>query len=256
MRKNTIENITVNTPAGEIKLQTVDSVVLVDTIYKHLSSFESNIDILQLQNEILNKKISDIEVFEVLDFDRDFRLWELIVLITIKETLSRIYKINYQISWQKPNQKELIEKLTGKGSWDGIMLDLGKDGKADIMPVESKSLMINPNNSQAISLNELFKIRVEENSRHFQNEGSACAILVMPYILSPTKQLIFNFDEAIKEFNKNSSKETFKTICLLELRLQEDGAQDFIIKCHIIDSKNERINVNQIQFGKLKARAI
>lgn len=277
-------NVTGNIPGvGVALLQTAyDATFLKQSISSYLvRSFESMInpmDILEIQKilhiqankvpELLTKNRDGNNIY---DFESNQRLDELMVLLAITTSTNQMnrnrgHSIMLVPAWQRPNQGIVMKRFNGKGSWDGFMheyVPLGTDDTSvdiPLVPVEIKSLMINPNKEKYANLNDLLDKKTPDFSQHFQLEGSICAVVVMPYVMNSSETSpSFDIKKAAETINKHVTPGAIG--CLLFFGLNDkDGATTISIMCHFVskklllgaNGKIDHVDLFKLVFGKFE----
>lgn len=223
------------------------------------------IDIQSLQ-KVLSTKARDVEELSALDFEPNQRVGELIVLLSLVLTINQLsanrgsVETNFAPAWQKSGQGQAIKSLTEKESWDGFIYEPDRDGttnpeaKVPIIPVEIKSLMINPSREKFKSLNELLKTRLPKFSEYFQSQGSIGAVLVLPYQTEGDGKLNFDIRDATFAMNDNVHENVASAMVFLDIK-NEKGTIYISTKTYIVH-KNPVIvdngNMDQISLFELK----
>jgi len=217
-----ILDLIANTPKGQVKLQSTldvkDLYFLIKTYFEtELFSDKNRLTSLRLQST-LNKRANKITSLNKFTFDNDLRVIEIAILIGILETLNRTGNLNknyiFLPAWQLPKQKITIKKIFTKESWDGFIICLSKDKKENIaIPLELKSLMIEPKKQVQGDLNNQLKIRLKSFKDFFQKEGSINSVLLMPY--TNKKKLIIDLKTAANDLRMSVSSKALGFLCLL-----------------------------------------
>lgn len=280
-----VVNVTGNLPGiGTVSLQTAYDVGffknrLVDYLVRSLEELPDSTDILAIQkilhiqaNKVPELVMKNSDGDNVYDFESNQRIDELIALIAINGSTNKLNKnrgenIVLVPAWQRPRQNAVMKKFNGKESWDGFMHEYVPLGSEDpslnvfIMPVEIKSLMINPHKESYANLNDLLDKKTPNFSEHFQSEGSICAVVVLPYAMDPSQTgLPFDLKKATETVNNHVIPGAIGCLLFFGLNDNGDGKTTVSIKCHFV-SKRPRLGANgnidnvymyELVFGKFK----
>ena len=193
---------------------------------KNLLSEPDKLSDKRLQS-VLNKRLKDIESFREYIFDNDFRIIELAVLIGLLETLHRSKSLNTNYSfvpaWQLPGQQNSMKKYSAKESWDGFIVGIPKNysDEAISIPLELKSLMINPCEDVGLNPNDQLEKQLRKFKKYFQHEGSINCVLVMPY--TNEKKLKLDLKYSTDQLRSTISPKSVGVIALLTFPHSKDG---------------------------------
>jgi hypothetical protein len=199
--------------------------------------------------DVINKKASEVDELNALSFEPNQRVGELLALVSLVASVNKTneeHKIghtNFMPAWQKIGQNDSIEKVTGKGSWDGFIYEhvpLGSEDpkvKVVMVGVEIKSLMIDPN-ATFTNLNSLLTERMPKFSKHFQIEGSIAVVLVPPYSNETDSKISFDLKQATEDLN-NSVGDVISA--LIFISNENDGKETIIATRTYLIHKNPKI---------------
>ncbi|MCA9332200.1 hypothetical protein KC968_04685 [Candidatus Saccharibacteria bacterium] len=247
---------------------------LIDYLVRSLEELPNPTDILAIQKvlHVQAKKVPELMMKNsdgenVYDFESNQRVDELIALLAINGSTNQMNRnrgenIVLVPAWQRPNQHETMKKFNGKESWDGFMHEFVPLGTEDpsmnvfVMPVEIKSLMINPHKENFANLNELLDKKTPDFSKHFQSEGSVCAVVVLPYVMDPMQtKLSFDLKKATKTINKHVTPGAIGCLLFFSFNDSGDGTTAVTVKCHFV-SKKPRLspngNIDNVDMYELK----
>lgn len=263
-----VVNVNANLPGiGFADLQTAYDAsflkqCLVEYLVRSFDELSVKTDLLSIQkilhiraNKVPELMMKNSKGNNVYDFESNQRVDELIALLTINASINQMHKnrgddLFLVSAWQRPNQGDAIGKFSGKESWDGFLHQSVPLGTEDIstnvfvMPVEIKSLMVNPKKEKYKNLNELLVKKCTKFSKHFQSEGSICAVVVLPFVMDPSqKELKFNLRKATETINENVSKDAIACLVFFTLENDEEGKTNIFTQCYFV-SKNPRLGSN------------
>ena len=89
--------------------------------------------------KILNRKAINANHLSIYDFDADQRVGELVATLAVASTINGIHKMKLIPGWQRPGQQLVMEKVSGKKSWDGFMYESPTDGTDEAFPTFPKT---------------------------------------------------------------------------------------------------------------------
>lgn len=280
-----VVNVTANLPdIGTALLQTAYDAAflkkqLEDYLVRSFEELPDSSDILAIQKVLHTKAILVPELMQknsagekIHDFESNQRVDELIVLIALYRSVNqrnKNRKVDIELipAWQRPNQDEAIKKFSGKGSWDGFLHEYVPLGTEDpslnvfVMPVEIKSLMINPHKEKYANLNELLDKKTPNFKEAFQYDQSICAVFTLPYVMDPTQTRIpFDLKQATETMNKHVPEGSIG--CLLFFGFDDNGDETTTIsvKCHFVSREPliatngniEHVDLFELNFGTFK----
>ena len=247
---------------------------LVEYLIRSLEALPDPTDILAVQKilhiqankapELMLKKSNGENIY---DFESNQRIDELIALLAITGSINQMNKNHNQDivlvpAWQRPDQNAVMKKFNGKESWDGFMhesVPLGNEVPSQnvfVVPVEIKSLMINPNKEKYSDLNDLLDKKTPSFNKHFQSEGSVCAVVVLPYVMDSSQtKLSFDLKKATKTINKHVTPDAIGCLVFFNLENDGDGTTAISIMCHFVSKKpllGSNGNINEVALYKLK----
>jgi hypothetical protein len=137
-----------------------------------------------------------------------------------------------------------MKLFTGKESWDGFIYEhvpLGAEKpstKVDTIPIELKSLMINPYKDKFDSLIDLLQKKMPKFSKHFQGEGTICGVLILPYSSDPENtSLSFDLKDATEIVNEHVNFAAIGCLLFLDVKNHEDGDTVISVKCHFVNKQ-------------------
>lgn len=235
---------------------------LIDYLVRSLEELPDFTDILAIQkilhiqaNKVPELMLKNSDGENVYDFESNQRIDELIVLLAINGSINQLNRnrgenIVLVPAWQRPKQNAVMKKFNDKESWDGFMheyVPLGTENPSMnvfVMPVEIKSLMINPFKENYANLNDLLDKKTPDFSKHFQSEGSICAVVVLPYVMDPSQtRLPFDLKKATETVNKHVTPGAIGCLLFFSLDDNGDGTTGVSVKCHFV-SKKPRLGAN------------
>lgn len=239
-------NIIGITPVGTLRLQAEPNVAFLhDQLSRYfqrtiLRDAKALYDVPALQ-KFLNVPANTIDELIMYSFEDNQRVSEVATVLAISHSINRLRQTSFIPVWQLPGQGSIMQKFSDKGSWDGLILEISSDQSLAVspIPIEIKSLMVNPND-KLISPNQQLRDRLPKYKKHFQKEGSVCALLIMPY--TPDKELRFNFKEATEDINEIIGDEVLGCACLLSFPKNAEGRQIMRMNCWILDKKPKVVN--------------
>lgn len=268
LKRTVVVDVNGNLPGiGTVLLQTAYDAEflkdrLIDYLVRALEELSDSSDILAIQKilhvqankvpELMLKKTNGDDVY---DFESNQRIDELVALIAINGSTNQRNKhrdldIVLVPAWQRPKQGTVMKEFSSKESWDGFMHEFVRLGTEDpsmnvfVMPVEIKSLMMNPHKEKYANLNELLDKKMPKFSKHFQSEGSVCAVLVLPYVMDPSQtRLPFDLKQATDTLNKHVAPGAIGCLLFLNLNDNGDGTTAISVKCYFV-SKNPQLGTN------------
>lgn len=283
-----VVNVTGNLPGiGTALLQTAYDATflknrLIDYLERAFEELPDSRDILAAQkvlhaqaNKVPELMIQKGDGEYIYDFEPNQRVDELIALLALNGSTNQMNRnrgedIVLVPAWQRPNQGAIMKKFNGKESWDGFMHEYVPLGSEDplmnvfIMPVEIKSLMINPTKERYANLNQLLDDKTPNFSKHFQSEGSVCAVVVLPYVMDPSqKNLSFDLKKATETINKHVTPGAIGSLLFFTFEDNGDGTTKILIKCHFVSKKPvlasngniENMDLYQLEFGNFNHKS-
>lgn len=219
--------------------------------------------------DVINKKACEVDELVALSFEPNQRVGELIALVSLVAAINKtnetheIGHTDFAPAWQKAGQNEVIEKFTGKGSWDGFVYEhvpLGEenpDTQVVMTGVEIKSLMIDPN-AKFVSLNELLTERMPSQfSKHFQIDGSMAVVLVPPYSSGPDGKISFDLKKATEDINSNTGN-VVSAIVFLDNKSDREETVISTMTClvhknpQIVDDNIDLVEMIRVPFCKFR----
>lgn len=252
---------------------------LIDYLVRTLEELPDSTDILAIQkilhiqaNKVPELMMNNSDGEKVYDFESNQRVDELIALLAINGSTNQMNRnrgedIVLVPAWQRPNQHKAMKKFNGKESWDGFMHEFVPLGTEDpsmnvfVMPVEIKSLMINPHKENYANLNDLLARKTPDFSRHFQSEGSVCAVVVLPYVMDPLQtSLSFDLKKATATINKHVTPGAIGCLLFFSFNDNGDGTTAVTVKCHFVSKKPrlspngniENVDMYELKFGSFR----
>lgn len=202
---------------------------------------EEKLDIATMQ-KILKARADKVKELNHYKFEPNQRIDDLIGILMIARSISQSKGIKFVPAWQRAKQGENMKLFTGKESWDGFIYEhvpLGAEKpsmEVDTIPVELKSLMINPYRDKFDSLIDLLQKKMPKFSKHFQGEGTICGILILPYATDPKNtSLSFDVKEATEIVNKHVNFAAIGCLLFLDIKTHEDGDTVISVKCHFVN---------------------
>lgn len=241
-------NIEGKTPNGDILLQSVDPLsALKKSLAIYLARSLKAADTLDIQaiQDIFSAQAQDIEELSALTFEPNQRVGELIALVSIVAAINQLNSTShiqdavFSPAWQKPNQGTVIKSFTNKESWDGFVYELPPEGSSEtaprvaVVPVEIKSLMIDPVYEHFVDLNDLLKTRMPKFSKHFQAEGSIGAVLVLPYQNTKDSAVAFDLKNATLDINNHVNHDSVSVLVFFDIN--HEGDETFVsTKTHFV----------------------
>ena len=245
---------------------------LSDYVIRSVEALKDTTDILSWQ-KILGTRAVDVPALQikntdeslVYDFEPNQRVGELLALLVMAATINTLNssrKLVLLPAWQRPKQGDAMKQFNGKDSWDGFMFDAAvykskqSTPGTQLMPIEIKSLMINPHKESFSSLNDLLDTKMTNFSKHFQEEGSICAVVVFPYVFDPkSTNITFDLKNATQTVNKHVTPKAVGHLLFFDMTDNGDGKTELSIKSHIV-SKNpilaENGNIENVTLYKMK----
>lgn len=284
-RKIVVVNVNGNLPGiGIALLQTAYDATflknrLIDYLVRSFEELPNPLDILAVQKILHRQAIKVPELIlknsngeNVYDFEPNQRVDELIALLSINGSTNQMNRnrgedIVLVPAWQRPQQSSAISKFSGKESWDGFMHEFVPLGSEDpsmnvfVMPVEIKSLMVNPKKDKYENLNDLLDKKCTKFSKHFQSEGSVCAVVVLPYVMDTTQtSLPFDLKKATSTINKNVTPGAIGCLLFFSLEHEANNRIAIIVKCHFVSKKPfiapngniDNVDMYQLRFGSFR----
>ncbi|MEK7570898.1 MAG: hypothetical protein AAB553_01370 [Patescibacteria group bacterium] len=264
--KPKVINILAKTVNGTINFQAAyDVKYLYRQIKKYfeqelLSNSKQLSNTEHLQN-VLMKRAKDIQLLNEFDFDNDLRAIELAILVGVLQTTYTLGKhsTDYTLipSWQLPDQTIGVKAHFRKGSWDGFLLGLPKNTAKETIsiPLELKSLMINPKISVKGNPNYQLTEGLKIYKKYFQKPASINCVLVMPY--SSETNLSIDLKKATDDLRSSISSESMGFICLLTFPYDKESKPVMSILFAMVSqdpsfmsAHNQKEWMQQINFGK------
>ncbi len=241
-------NIEGKTPAGEVLLQSVDPLAALKkslAIYLARSLKAAGTLDIQAVQDIFSVQAQDISELSALTFEPNQRVGELITLVSIVAAINQLNGTNqienavFAPAWQKPNQGTVLKSFTNKESWDGFVYELPAANAREaaprvaVVPVEIKSLMIDPVNESFVDLNDLLKTRMPKFSKHFQAKGSIGAVLVLPYQNTKGGPITFDLKNATLDINNHVNHDSVSVLVFFDIK--HEGNETFVsTKTHFV----------------------
>lgn len=284
-RKIVVVNVNGNLPGiGTALLQTAYDTTflkncLIDYLVRSFEDLHDPLDILAVQKILHTQAIKVPELMlensngdSIYDFEPNQRVDELIALLSINASTNQMNRnrgedIVLVPAWQRPNQSTTIGKFSGKESWDGFMHEFVPLGAEDpsinvfVMPVEIKSLMVNPTKEKYENLNDLLDKKCTKFSKHFQSEGSVCAVVVLPYVMDVAQtSLPFDLKKASETINQYVTQGAIGCLLFFSLEYEADNRVAIIVKCHFVSKKPrvapngkiDNVEMYQLRFGSFR----
>jgi len=260
-----ILNLIANTNKGKINLQAALDVKYLYQLIKNYFEKELLAKIGELSDtrlqRVLNIKAKNIPSLNIFTFDDDVRVIELAILIGILETLDRLGGLSknhiFMPAWQLPKQQSIMKAFSSKESWDGFIVGLPKNevGSVIPIPIELKSLMIQPQKPVGANPNDQLKEGLKKFKRHFQHEGSINCVLVMPY--TNENKLGIDLKTATDDLRASVSSKAASFVCLLTFPYDKNGKLSMSILFALVSQDPSFMSVYnkdkwmcQINFGK------
>lgn len=207
------------------------------------------LDVATVQ-KILKVQASKVQELNSYKFEPNQRVDDLIGTLMIARSINQMKGLNFVPAWQRPKQGAQMKQFTGKESWDGFIYEhvpLGTEKpslEVKTIPIEIKSLMINPHKDKFDSLIDLLKKRIPKFSKHFKAEGTICAVMILPYSTNAEQtSLSFDLKEATEIINKHVIYEAIGCLLFLDIKDDDDGNTIVSIKCHFVN-KDPKLGAN------------
>jgi len=263
MSKPGIINIVGKTPFGDLLLQ---SAVDTNSLHSRLISYftrtmgEGGVlnNVAGLQ-KILNMQASKVRELDAYEFEGNQRVYEVATILMLSQSINLLCEKSYIPAWQRPKQGVSMKALTEKESWDGFMYENPDDPSiaVAIIPIEIKSTMTDPVRTGINSPDQLLIDSLPQFEKHFQSQGSVCAVFVMPYPLR--SGLRFNLKEVTIAMNKYVSQGATGCLCLLSFPKDERGVNVITLQCYLLskdpnitpNGNIDHIDLTQMGFGKI-----
>lgn len=204
---------------------------------------EETLDIAAMQ-KILKARADKVKELSQYKFEPNQRVDDLIGTLMIARSISQSKGLKFVPAWQRAKQGENMKLFTGKESWDGFIYEhvpLGVEKpsmRVDTIPIELKSLMINPYKDKFDSLIELLQKKMPKFSKHFQGEGTICGVMILPYS-TDTKNTSLSFDlkDATEIVNEHVSFAAIGCLLFLDVKNHDDGDTVISVKCHFVNKQ-------------------
>lgn len=204
---------------------------------------EEKLDIATVQ-KILKARADKVKELRSYKFEPNQRIDDLIGTLMIARSISQSKGLKFVPAWQRAKQGEHMKLFTGKESWDGFIYEhvpLGAEkpsNKVDTIPIELKSLMINPYKEDFDNLIDLLQKKMPKFSKHFQGEGTICAVLVLPYSTDPENtSLVFDLKDATEIVNEHVNFAAIGCLLFLNVKNDKDGETVISVKCHFVNKQ-------------------
>lgn len=263
MLKPSIVNIIGKTPFGDLFLQGAPHTNLLHdrlTLYfERTLNAECALNSVASLQKIFNASACKIPELDVYEFEANQRIYEVAVVLALSRTINLLCSKSLIPAWQRPGQGIVMKDFTTKESWDGFMYEDPGSSLAPVVPVwvEIKSTMIDPNNSGIEGPDQLLKDGLPQYKKHFQSEGSACVVFVMPYTSRPG--LIVDLKKATIGMNEAVVRGATGALCFLSFPKDQNGHRLITMQCHLVSenptfAENGNIehgDIAEMTFGKI-----
>lgn len=248
MKNPGIIDITAKVPGqSDILLQSApDTELLKIKIGEYLErslKVAEKFDIATIQ-KILKVPAGKVKELNIYKFEPNQRVDDLIGTLMIARSINQMRGLNFVPAWQRPKQGESVKTFTGRESWDGFIYEhvpLGTEHpslEVKAIPIEMKSLMINPYQEKFDNLIDLLGKKMPKFGKHFTAEGSICAVMVLPYSTDQQNtSLVFDLKEATEIVNKHVIYEAIGCLLFLDIKDKNDGSTVVSIKCHFVNKQ-------------------
>jgi len=195
---------------------------------------------VELIQKIFGMRASRVPELAVYDFEPNQRVDELLTILIIAQSTNALSSVNMIPAWQRPNQDSAMEAFTGKKSWDGFIYEhvpfsVYKPEVAVMpIPIEVKSLKINPYKEKFTDLNDLLRKKIPKFSKYFQSEASIAAILIFPIGNSVNlrqRPISFNMIDAVAVMNQYVASNVIGCLVFVDIVTDDETYTSINLKC-------------------------